>query len=90
MFVGWNPMMSHGTPQAVVNSKDGQKSDIMLSLLIRLSETARIADIHLALRPGTDALLFKAMISIIIKKGGIIGNILNSMWMDLKRSFPGY
>ena len=28
----------------------------------RLSETAKIADIHLALRPGTDALLFKSMI----------------------------
>jgi anaerobic selenocysteine-containing dehydrogenase len=35
----------------------------------RLSETARIADIHLAIRPGTDALLIKSMIAIILKEG---------------------
>ncbi|MDP0995237.1 molybdopterin-dependent oxidoreductase, partial [Klebsiella pneumoniae] len=35
----------------------------------RLSETAKIADIHLPVRPGTDALLLKAMISIILREG---------------------
>jgi anaerobic selenocysteine-containing dehydrogenase len=35
----------------------------------RRSETAKIADIHLALRPGTDALLLKSMIAIILKEG---------------------
>jgi anaerobic selenocysteine-containing dehydrogenase len=35
----------------------------------RLSETAKIADIHLAIRPGTDALLIKAMIAVILKEG---------------------
>ena len=34
-----------------------------------LSETACIANIHLALRPGTDALLTKAMIAIILEEG---------------------
>lgn len=33
------------------------------------SETAKIADIHLPIRPGTDALLLKAMIPIILKEG---------------------
>nr|WP_306793075.1 molybdopterin-dependent oxidoreductase [Desulfopila inferna] len=35
----------------------------------RKSETASIADIHLPLHPGTDALLIKAMIAIILKRG---------------------
>ncbi len=35
----------------------------------RRSKTAKIADIHLALRPGTDALLLKSMIAIILKEG---------------------
>jgi anaerobic selenocysteine-containing dehydrogenase len=35
----------------------------------RLSETAKIANIHLPIRPGTDALLLKAMIAIILKEG---------------------
>ena len=35
----------------------------------RKSETARLANIHLAVRPGTDALLLKAMIAIILERG---------------------
>jgi anaerobic selenocysteine-containing dehydrogenase len=71
MFVGWNPMMSHGTPQARRKfQKMAKDPDILLVVVDpRLSETAKIADIHLALRPGTDALLFKAMISLIIREG---------------------
>jgi anaerobic selenocysteine-containing dehydrogenase len=34
----------------------------------RKSETAKIANLHIALRPGTDALLVKAMIAIILKE----------------------
>ena len=34
----------------------------------RRSETADIADIHLAVRPGTDALLAKAMIALILRR----------------------
>jgi anaerobic selenocysteine-containing dehydrogenase len=71
MAVGWNPMMSHGTPQArrklTKFTKDPNK--LMVVVDPRLSETAKIADIHLALRPGTDALLFKSMIAIILKQG---------------------
>jgi anaerobic selenocysteine-containing dehydrogenase len=35
----------------------------------RKTETAAIADIHLPVRPGTDALLMKAMIAVIINEG---------------------
>jgi anaerobic selenocysteine-containing dehydrogenase len=35
----------------------------------RLSESAKIADIHLAIRPGTDALFLRSMIAIIINEG---------------------
>jgi anaerobic selenocysteine-containing dehydrogenase len=71
LFVGWNPMMSHGTPQARRKFQKMAKDPNVLLVVIdpRLSETTKIADIHLALRPGTDALLFKAMISLIIKEG---------------------
>jgi len=71
LAVGWNPMMSHHTPQARrVLKKFSEDSDKLLVVIDpRLSETARIADIHLPVRPGTDALLYRAMISIIIKEG---------------------
>jgi len=71
MAVGWNPMMSHQTPQArrklTRMAKDPDKVIVVVDP--RVSETAKIADIHLALRPGTDALLFKSMISIILDEG---------------------
>jgi len=71
LAVGWNPMMSHHTPQArrVLTrfSKDPDK--ILVVVDPRLSETARIADIHLPIRPGTDALFHRAMISIILNEG---------------------
>lgn len=71
MAVGWNGMMSHHIPQArrvfTRFSKDPDK--LLVVIDPRRSETAKIADIHLALRPGTDALLIKSMIAIILKEG---------------------
>jgi anaerobic selenocysteine-containing dehydrogenase len=49
----------------------------------RRSETAAIADIHLPIRPGTDALLTRAMIAIILQEG----------WQDkdyIKRHVSGF
>ncbi|GAB6146541.1 molybdopterin-containing oxidoreductase family protein [Desulfocicer niacini] len=65
---GWNGMESHQMPRGprVLSqmSKDPEKTLVIIDP--RKSETAAIADMHLSLRPGTDALLIKAMISIII------------------------
>jgi anaerobic selenocysteine-containing dehydrogenase len=71
LLVGWNPMMSHHTPQArrvlTKFSKDPDK--VLVVVDPRLSETAKIADIHLPIRPGTDALFYRAMIAIILNEG---------------------
>jgi len=71
LAVGWNPMMSHHTPQArrvlTKMSKDPQR--LLVVIDPRRSETAKIANIHLPIRPGTDALLYRSMISIILNEG---------------------
>jgi len=71
LVLGWNGMQSHQIPQAPRHlqrlSKDPDKTLIVVDP--RLSETAKIANIHLPIRPGTDALLLKAMISIILQEG---------------------
>ncbi|MGI5939316.1 MAG: molybdopterin-containing oxidoreductase family protein [Thermoleophilia bacterium] len=71
LIIGWNPMMSNMMPQAPrylrAFSKDPDK--ILVVVDPRRSETARLADIHLPLRPGTDALLLKAMIATILQEG---------------------
>jgi anaerobic selenocysteine-containing dehydrogenase len=71
MLVGKNSMMSHHFPQARRRlTKMSKDSDRLLVVVDpRVSETARIADVHLAIRPGTDALLIKSMIAIILNEG---------------------
>ncbi len=70
MMVGKNPLMSHNFPQARKELRKASKDPDQLLVVVdpRLSETAKIADIHLAIRPGTDALLIKSMITIILRK----------------------
>ena len=70
LAVGWNGMMSHQMPRArkflTRFAKDSEK--LLVVIDPRKSETARIADVHLPIRPGTDALLTRAMIAIILQE----------------------
>lgn len=69
--LGWNGWMSHQMPQARRHLKRISEDPDKLLVVIdpRRSETAQKADIHLPIRPGTDALLLRAMISIILQEG---------------------
>ena len=71
LLIGKNPLMSHNFPQARRRLTKMSRNPDQLLVVVdpRLSETARIADIHLAIRPGTDALLIKSMIAIILREG---------------------
>ena len=68
---GWNGMESHQMPQAPKVLMEFSKDPNRVLVIIdpRKSETAAIANIHLPVRPGTDALLIKAMIAIIVENG---------------------
>jgi anaerobic selenocysteine-containing dehydrogenase len=69
--IGWNGMASHQMPRAPLVLKEfSSNPDKMLAIIDpRLSETAKVANIHLPLRPGTDALLARAMIAVILQEG---------------------
>ena len=71
LIVGKNPMMSHHFQRARTVLKKMAKDPDRLLVVVdpRRTETAKIADIHLAIRPGTDALFYRAMISIILQRG---------------------
>lgn len=68
--IGWNGWMSHQMPQARRHLKAISDDPNKLLVVIdpRKSETAMKADIHLAIRPGTDALLLRSLISIILRE----------------------
>ncbi|MDD9304043.1 MAG: molybdopterin-dependent oxidoreductase [Desulfobacter sp.] len=69
---GWNGMESHQMPRApkVLSAIAKDPLKVLVSIDPRKSETASIADIHIALKPGTDALLIKSMICLILEKKG--------------------
>ncbi|SHL30073.1 Anaerobic selenocysteine-containing dehydrogenase [Desulfatibacillum alkenivorans DSM 16219] len=92
---GWNGMMSHQMPQARKTlraiSKDPDK--MLIAVDPRKSETAAVANMHVAVRPGADALLLKAMIAIIVEKGWekteyIQANVEG--WDGIKPWFEGF
>ena len=68
---GSNPMVSNRFPRAplVIRNKKKEPGFLLAVVDPRKTETAKLADIHLQLRPGTDALLFKAMIKILLAEG---------------------
>jgi anaerobic selenocysteine-containing dehydrogenase len=92
---GWNGMQSHQMPRAPIVLKEISKDPnrILVSVDPRKSETAAIADIHLAIRPGCDALLVKAMIAIIVAEGWENTDFLSAHvegWDAVKPWFVGF
>lgn len=71
IFIGTNPWQAHGIRNArqTVNQITKDPSRTMIVVDPRRTETAKLADIHLQLRPGTDAYLLSAMLAIIMKDG---------------------
>ena len=68
---GWNGMQSHQMPRApqVLSGFSKDPERLLVVIDPRKSETAAIADLHLPVRPGADALLMKAMIAVILSEG---------------------
>jgi len=71
LFLGKNPWNSHSIPQARVLLKAIAKDPARTLIVVdpRRSETAEMADIHLGLRPGTDAFLMSAILAILLEEG---------------------
>ncbi len=71
LFIGTNPFQAHGIPNARDTLREIKKDPNRTMVVIdpRRSETAKQADIHLQLRPGTDAFLMAAILAIIVREG---------------------
>lgn len=78
LFIGKNPWQSHGFAKAreVINAirKDPQRTLIVIDP--RRSETAERADIHLAIKPGSDAWCLAALVAIIVQD-----DLLDHAWL---------
>ncbi len=69
-FLGKNPWHSHSIPRARVTLKEIAKDPARTLIVVdpRRTETAELADIHLQVRPGTDASLLTAMLGVLVQE----------------------
>jgi len=79
LFLGKNPWQSHGFPRARPTlrelARDPERSMIVMDP--RRSETAAMADIHLQVRPGTDAWCLSAMLGTVVQEGLVDSGFLD-------------
>ena len=71
LFIGKNPWQSHGIARARVTLKEMAKDPKRTMIVIdpRRTETAALADIHLQVKPGTDAWLLSALGAVLVQEG---------------------
>jgi anaerobic selenocysteine-containing dehydrogenase len=88
--VGWNGWMSHQMAQARRRLKEFSEDPDKLLVVIdpRKTETAQRADIHLPIRPGTDALFTRAACAMIIDRGWRQQEYLQSHCAGLEEVLP--
>jgi len=69
LFLGKNPWFSHSIPRARVTLREIAKDPGRCLIVIdpRRTETAEIADIHLQVKPGTDAWLLAALLGVLVQ-----------------------
>lgn len=72
LIAGANPALAH--PIVFRQIEDARAANPAMRIIVvdpRRSETAAIADLHLAIRPGTDIALFNAMLHVLIAEDRI-------------------
>ncbi len=79
LFLGKNPWFSHSIPRARVTLREISKDPDRCLIVVdpRRTETAEIADIHLQVKPGTDAWLLAALVGVLVQE-----NLLARDWID--------
>jgi len=70
IFIGKNPWFSHGIPRARVTMRAIARDPDRCLIVIdpRRTESAELADVHLQVKPGTDAWLLAAMLGVLVQE----------------------
>src|SRR5688572_1597950 len=89
VVLGCNPWMSNGFQGARNEVNEIKKTTGRRMIVIdpRRTEVADVADLHLPLRPGTDAFLLAAMLAVILRRDGEAAEFLSRHtvgWEDVR------
>lgn len=97
VFICWgaNTYVSHNVGNARLAIKDASENPNRMFIVVDpcLSETARMAEMHIMPKNGTDALLIRAIISIIIQNGWEDQEFINNYtvgWDQSKKWFENF
>ena len=92
VFIGKNPWHSHSLARARVTLKQIAKDPARKMIVIdpRRSETAAMADVHLAVRPGCDAWLLAAMVAILVQDDRLDHEFLAANAVGLDEVVPAF
>ncbi|NNK38861.1 MAG: molybdopterin-dependent oxidoreductase, partial [Xanthomonadales bacterium] len=92
VFIGKNPWLSHGIARARVTLREIARDPDRCLIVIdpRRSETADIADIHLAPRPGTDAWLLAAMVATLVQEDLLADDWLAEHTLGMEEVLPHF
>ena len=95
MFWGSNSYVTHnfGTARFVIREFSENPDKLLIDVDPRLSETARMADLHIRNRPGSDSLLLRGLIALILDKGWQDQKFLDRWvgdWDRAKRWYEGF
>ncbi len=79
LFIGKNPWQSHSIPRARTTLKEIARDPNRSMIVIdpRLTETAELADIHLRVKPGTDAWCLAALGAILVEE-----RLIDATWLN--------
>jgi anaerobic selenocysteine-containing dehydrogenase len=71
VVLGCNPYQAHGFRRARTHLNEIKRNSArrMIAIDPRRTETATVADLHLQLRPGTDAYLLSTILALIVRRG---------------------
>jgi anaerobic selenocysteine-containing dehydrogenase len=86
LFLGKNPWHSHSIPRARVTLKEIAADPARTLIVVdpRRTETAELADLHLAVRPGGDAWLLAAILGVIVEEDLIDRAFLDAHAVDVE------
>jgi anaerobic selenocysteine-containing dehydrogenase len=90
LFIGKNPWQTHGVPRARTVLKEIAKDPARTMIVtdpVR-TESADLADIHLQLRPGTDAWCLSGILGVLVQEDLIDHTFLNTRTTQAQEVLP--
>ncbi|MGM9591669.1 MAG: molybdopterin-dependent oxidoreductase [Oscillospiraceae bacterium] len=92
IYWGSNSYVAHNVLNSRLHIREASQDPNRMFIVVdpRMSETARMADMHIMPRPGSDSLLLRGLISLILEKGWQNKEYIEAHVADFGRILPWF